>query len=47
MPAREAQRRLGDLGENLLGCVMNNVNIERDTYGYRYYYYHYYGEETA
>lgn len=45
--AREAQRRLGDLGENLLGCVMNNVNIERDTYGYRYYYYHYYGEETA
>lgn len=45
--AREAHRRLGNIGENLLGCIMNNVDIERDAYGYRYYYYHYYGEETA
>lgn len=45
--AKEAHRRLGNIGENLLGCIMNNVNIDRDAYGYRYYYYHYYGEETA
>lgn len=46
--AREALRRLSDIRERLLGCVINQVDIDRNTYGYKYYYYyHAYGEENT
>jgi len=45
--AREAKRRLTEVGDNLVGCIMNNIDMDKDSYGYRYYYYyyHYYNED--
>lgn len=46
--ALEARRRLGEISDNLIGCIVNNIDMERDSYGYRYYYYyHYYGEDSG
>ncbi len=49
--AQEALRRLSEVSDNLIGCIMNNIDIDHDNYGYRYYYryyyYQYYGEEQG
>lgn len=39
-----AVRQLGDVGANLLGAVLNDVDLSRRGYGYGYYYY-YYGKD--
>ena len=45
--AVEARRRLQDVNANLLGYIVNLIDISRDNYGYRYYYHYYhYGDDS-
>ena len=51
--AKQARRRLEDVGSRVLGAVLNNVDLEQGSrsgyYDYQYYYYHrkgYYYDET-
>jgi succinoglycan biosynthesis transport protein ExoP len=37
--AARAVRSLRDVGGNIVGTVLNAVDLERQEYGYRYYYY--------
>jgi len=42
--AKQAKKQLDDVGAKLLGCVMNDVDLDAREYGYyHYYYYHKYG----
>ncbi|NOZ85834.1 MAG: polysaccharide biosynthesis tyrosine autokinase [Deltaproteobacteria bacterium] len=42
--AKQAKKQLDDVDAKLLGCVMNDVDLDSRDYGYyHYYYYHKYG----
>lgn len=42
---RRAKEQLADVGANILGGVLNNVDVERDNYYYYSYYHNYYYQE--
>ena len=45
--ARRAQTYARDVGANLIGVVLNNLDVRSgDDYYYRYYHYNYYGSEA-
>lgn len=50
--ARHAVKQLRDVGANMLGAVLNDLDLENREYGYYHYYYYrkygtYYGEKEA
>src|SRR5262249_16890956 len=38
----QTRRQLSDVKANVLGCVLNDVDLSRRENGYNYYYYYYY-----